>query len=65
LIPTPGQTEQVYLGKHLGKLNWFVVQEQEQLDLEKGIATLMSQDFAFPALDFEAFKKAFVNLGIQ
>jgi UDP-N-acetylglucosamine transferase subunit ALG13 len=65
LIPTPGQTEQVYLAKHLGTLNWFLVQEQEQLDLKKGLTTLMSQDFAFPALDFEAFKKAFANLGIQ
>ena len=28
LIPTPGQTEQVYLAKHLGALHWFVVQDQ-------------------------------------
>lgn len=65
LIPTPGQTEQVYLAKHLGTLHWFVVQEQEQLDLKKGIAAALSQTIEFPALDFEAFKKAFANLGIQ
>jgi UDP-N-acetylglucosamine transferase subunit ALG13 len=65
LIPTPGQTEQVYLAKHLGALHWFVVQEQAQLDLEKGIAAALSQEIEFPALDFEAFKKAFANLGIQ
>jgi len=65
LVPTPGQTEQVYLAKHLSEQHWFVVQEQEQLDLEKGIAAVMSQEIEFPALDFEAFKKAFVNLGIQ
>ena len=65
LIPTPGQTEQVYLAKHLSALNWFVVQEQEQLDLEKGISDVLSQKIEFPALDFEAFKKAFANLGIQ
>ena len=65
LIPTPGQTEQVYLAKHLGALHWFVVQEQAQLDLKKGIAAALSQEIEFPALDFEAFKKAFANLGIQ
>ena len=65
LIPTPGQTEQVYLAKHLGALRWFVIQEQSQLDLEKGIAAALSQTIEFPVLDFEAFKKAFANLGIQ
>jgi predicted glycosyltransferase len=65
LIPTPGQTEQVYLAKHLGAMGWFVVQEQEELDLKKGIASALSQTIEFPALDFETFKKAFTNLGIQ
>ena len=65
LIPTPGQTEQVYLAKHLGALHWFVVQEQSQLDLKKGIDSALSQTIEFPALDFEAFKKAFADLGIQ
>lgn len=65
LIPTPGQTEQVYLAKHLGALRWFVVQEQSQLDLENGIAAALNPKIEFPAFDFEAFKKAFANLGIQ
>ena len=65
LIPTPGQTEQVYLAEHLGALNWFVVQEQGQLDLGKGIAATLSQTIEFPAFDFDSFKKAFANLGIQ
>lgn len=65
LIPTPGQTEQVYLAQHLDALDWFVVQEQSQLDLGKGIAAALSQTIEFPVLDFEAFKKAFANLGIQ
>ncbi|MFN5021402.1 MAG: glycosyltransferase [bacterium] len=65
LIPTPGQTEQVYLAKHLGALHWFVVQEQSQLDLENGIAAALNPKIEFPAFDFEAFKKAFANLGIQ
>ena len=65
LIPTPGQTEQVYLAKHLGALHWFVIQEQSQLDLENGIAAALNPKIEFPAFDFEAFKKAFANLGIQ
>ena len=65
LIPTPGQTEQVYLAKHLGEMGWFVVQEQEELELKKGIASALNQPIEFPALDFETFKKAFANLGIQ
>ena len=65
LIPTPGQTEQVYLAKHLGALRWFVVQEQSKLDLKKGIVSALSETIEFPALDFEAFKKAFANLGIE
>ena len=64
LIPTPGQTEQVYLAKHLGALHWFEYQDQEQLDLEKGIAAVLSQKSEVPPFDFEAFKNAFANLGI-
>lgn len=65
LIPTPGQTEQVYLAKHLSKQQWFVVQEQEQLNLKRGIAAVVSQNLVYPTLDFDAFKKAFADLGIQ
>ena len=65
LIPTPGQTEQVYLAKHLHEQQWFVVQEQEQLNLKRGIAAVLSQKLVYPTLDFEAFKKAFDDLGIQ
>jgi len=65
LIPTPGQTEQVYLAKHLSKQQWFVVQEQEQLNLKRDIAAVLSQNLVYPTLDFDAFKKAFADLGIQ
>jgi len=65
LIPTPGQTEQVYLAKHLSNQQWFVVQEQEQLNLKRDIAAVLSQNLVYPTLDFDAFKKAFADLGIQ
>lgn len=38
LLPTPGQTEQIYLAKHLANRGVFVFQEQKSLHLEKGIA---------------------------
>lgn len=65
LIPTPGQTEQVYLARHLQEMKWFHVQDQEKLDLKKDLGALMAQSFELPALDFESFKKAFFDLGIQ
>lgn len=33
LIPTPGQHEQMYLGHHLANQQWFLVQQQLQLNL--------------------------------
>lgn len=38
LVPTPGQTEQIYLGKRMAKLARHITQFQEDLDLESGIA---------------------------
>ena len=40
LVPTPGQTEQIYLAAHLEKRNNFVFQEQKNMNLESGIARL-------------------------
>jgi len=40
LIPTPGQTEQEYLGERLGKEGVAVVVSQEGLDLQKALAAV-------------------------
>ncbi len=40
LIPTPGQTEQEYLATQLGEKGVFLVQNQENLDLERAITQL-------------------------
>ncbi len=37
LIPTPGQTEQEYLAESLATQNIFLMQQQDQIDLEKGL----------------------------
>lgn len=48
LIPTPGQTEQEYLAKHLSKQGLFTSVKQNGFDLAKTLTT-MSQDPAKPA----------------
>ncbi|MEL6867722.1 MAG: glycosyltransferase, partial [Bacteroidota bacterium] len=37
LIPTPGQTEQVYLAEMLSAAGYFYIMDQDQLDLDTGI----------------------------
>ncbi len=37
LIPTPGQTEQEYLADYFARRNTFLVQKQEEIDLETGL----------------------------
>ena len=38
LIPTPGQTEQEYLGKYLGERGHFLVSKQDKLNLKEDLA---------------------------
>jgi UDP-N-acetylglucosamine:LPS N-acetylglucosamine transferase len=37
LIPTPGQTEQEYLADFFARQNIFLVQKQDDIDLETGL----------------------------
>jgi UDP-N-acetylglucosamine transferase subunit ALG13 len=65
LIPTPGQTEQLYLGKELAAKNWFVTQKQEELQLKTAIQLCLSDTQVRPFLDFEAYKQVLADLGTQ
>jgi predicted glycosyltransferase len=40
IIPTPGQTEQEYLGQRCHAKGWHISMRQEQFDLESGIEAL-------------------------
>lgn len=40
LVPTPGQTEQLYLANRARELKWCVVQNQEEVDLKSGLEQL-------------------------
>lgn len=45
IIPTPGQTEQEYLGEYLQSKKWFLAQEQSNLDIEKALLTYSTFSF--------------------
>ncbi|MEM9930646.1 MAG: glycosyltransferase family protein [Bacteroidota bacterium] len=49
LVPTPGQTEQVYLGKWYAKMGWCVRQKQREIDLSVGIP-LAKQKSGLPVI---------------
>jgi UDP-N-acetylglucosamine transferase subunit ALG13 len=65
LIPTPGQTEQLYLGKELAAKKWFVTQKQEELQLNTAIQICLSDTQVRPFLNFEAYKQVLADLGTQ
>ncbi|MFZ4542765.1 MAG: glycosyltransferase [Saprospiraceae bacterium] len=44
LVPTPGQTEQIYLAQHLNESGIFAFQTQKDFDLKSGIAKALSKN---------------------
>jgi hypothetical protein len=50
LIPTPGQTEQEYLGKHLHAIRAFYCTPQQGFDLQNALAATAHFPFETPAL---------------
>ncbi len=52
LIPTPGQTEQVYLVKKLATTNWFYSVEQNALNLSTQLNEAMLQLYSIPDFYF-------------
>lgn len=65
LIPTPGQTEQLYLAERMSKFEWFTMQQQEELNVIEGINKTRSLTGHRPQFEFEGYKQAFIELGIQ
>ncbi len=65
LIPTPGQTEQIYLTEHLRQLPYFIVQQQGHLEIKKGIELLenkiMNCDWVFPKERYEEVVRVFLE----
>lgn len=56
LIPTPGQTEQEYLGKLLHERGLFYHMPQSKIDLEKALQATRGFPFNVQQLNFEQYK---------
>jgi len=56
LIPTPGQTEQEYLAKHLEKQGWCLAANQEDFNLNEQLIKANNFKFLLPELDMEAYQ---------
>lgn len=65
LIPTPGQTEQLYLGNLLKERNWFCVAQQHDFQLANAIPECLSIQQVLPTLNFDLHKQVLAELGTQ
>ncbi|MEO6721349.1 MAG: glycosyltransferase [Ferruginibacter sp.] len=57
LVPTPGQTEQEYLARHLMKKQFFFSVKQEDFVLENVLKEVGSFPFSIPNFDMDLYKK--------
>jgi hypothetical protein len=62
LVPTPGQTEQEYLAKHMDHEGIFPFDHQSHFNLATAIAKAEAYQYHVPEVDFDAFKKEVENL---
>ncbi len=65
LIPTPGQTEQLYLGKLMKERNWFWVEQQHNLQLAQAISHCLTSQQISPTLNFDLHKQVLAELVTQ
>ena len=59
LVPTPGQTEQEYLGNYLQSQHYFFVSKQQQFSLENVLKAV--ERFDFSLLKIDRFNTAALN----
>ena len=65
LIPTPGQTEQLYLAKLMKDKNWFCIAHQHDFQLKHAIPSCLANQLVVPSLNFELHKKVLAELVTQ
>lgn len=65
LIPTPGQTEQLYLGEQMKEKKWFVVEQQNDFQLYTSIPFCLGKELSLPTLNFELHKQVLSELVTQ
>ena len=64
LIPTPGQSEQLYLANRMKALKLFAVQYQDEIAIDSEIEHCLKIPEYNNSLNFDGFKKAIKDLGI-
>lgn len=57
LIPTPGQTEQEYLARHLQKQGWCITVSQENFILSESLQKAQNFKYRLPNLNMEKYKE--------
>ena len=65
LIPTPGQSEQLYLAQLMEERNWFVVEQQANFQLNTAIPFCLRKELIFPTLNFDLHKQVLSELVTQ
>jgi UDP-N-acetylglucosamine transferase subunit ALG13 len=65
LIPTPGQTEQLYLAKLMKDKNWFCTAQQHNFQLKHAIPSCLANQLVVPSLNFELHKQVLAELVTQ
>ncbi len=65
LIPTPGQTEQLYLAKLMKDKNWFCTEQQHDFQLHHAIPQCLASRQVVPSLNFELHKQVLAELVTQ
>jgi hypothetical protein len=50
LVPTPGQTEQEWLGWYLFDRKWMYVVQQKDFSMEKALNDFQKMEFSFPEI---------------
>ncbi|MDB5191241.1 MAG: glycosyl transferase family 28 [Segetibacter sp.] len=57
LIPTPGQTEQEYLAKHLYKQQWCLYYQQDKFSLNEALKKAETFPFKIPPFTMDSYKE--------
>ena len=65
LIPTPGQTEQLYLAKLMKDNHWFWIEQQHDFQLHHAIPQCLGSRQVLPSLNFELHKQVLAELVTQ
>ena len=62
LVPTPGQTEQEYLGLHMQEMNWMLTVQQKNFNLKKAIESFKAAKLTLPQIPESSLEKTVEEL---